>query len=98
MINHLNYRFEEAEDLQNKYSSWIGRDAHTGKGKKQALKSITITEGPLLRPAQDATLCQVEFIFDDGTVLSAYEFLLYNSLVSTDSRQETSNHQRGSVA
>ncbi|MGZ3900244.1 MAG: hypothetical protein ACXVO9_01555 [Bacteroidia bacterium] len=98
MKNYLNYKFDEAETLKKIYSSWIGRDAHTGYGKKQVLKDIIITQHKLQRPLADAAIYKVEFIFNDNNVLSAYEFLSYNSLISTNRVQETSNKKSSSAA
>jgi len=89
MKSYLYFKSGEAEALKQTYVSWIGRDAHTGKGKKQVLKNIIITECTLHKPFKGETSYKVEFIFEDNSVLNAYDFLVFNSLITIN--QETNN-------
>ncbi|MBA3663098.1 MAG: hypothetical protein H0W61_02680 [Bacteroidetes bacterium] len=98
MKSFPNYKKEEAQNLKNTYTSWIGRDAHTGNGKKKILKDINISQDKLLEPLTDSAVYKVDFIFEGNTVLDAYEFLSYNSLIFDDASKNTADKNRGSAA
>jgi hypothetical protein len=91
MKNLFYFNWEEAENMKKIYSSWIGREAHTGKGKKQTLTNIVVTQSRQTGLGPEP-FYHVEFIFDNTKTLSAYEFLFYNSLVGVypGSNQNTS--------
>lgn len=78
MENSFYYKLEEAEQLKQTYTSWIGREAHVGKGEKQRLHSIKI-----LSSKSPITAYRVEFIFGNGQSLNAPEFLYRNGLVQS---------------
>lgn len=78
MENAFYYKLEEAEQLKQTYTSWIGREAHVGKGEKQTLQSIKI-----LSFRSPMTAYRVEFIFANGQSLNTAEFLFRNGLVQS---------------
>jgi hypothetical protein len=71
----------EAEEIRSKYSSWIGKRAHAGKGKQSVLKNIRIRQGADVyfnsRPERGYYL---EFEFENGTFMNVYQFTLNNGL------------------
>jgi len=82
--NLFYYKLEEAEQIRQNYSSWIGKEAHVGKGNKGVLMSITIK--PKREPKQvkkQQRVYKVEFEFEAKRKFSAFEFLFHNSQMST---------------
>lgn len=92
------FKREEAERLKDTYSSWIGKQAHTGKGKKQVLININIVQRKLYKGSRDASNYRIEFLFDNNVTLSAYEFLFYNSLVASGGFKEEQDSRPESAA
>jgi hypothetical protein len=84
MRNLFYYRLEEAEKIIETYRSWIGREAHIGRGCKETLKSIVIKpkrgSTSVTKPAE---LYRVEFEFETKKKFSAREFFFHNSLTET---------------
>ncbi len=83
MINLYYYKLEEAEKLKETYSSWIGKQAHIGKGVKDTLQAITIKPKRGLGQYDANKIYKVEFQFGTKKRFSAHEFLFHNSLVTT---------------
>ena len=83
MINIYYYKLEEAEKIKETYSSWIGKEAHVGRGVKDKLKTITIeaTRNLNLYNKTDK-FYKVEFKFEKEKSFSAHEFLFHNSLIT----------------
>jgi hypothetical protein len=98
MKNLFYFKLEDAEHMRKTYSSWIGKEAHTGKGKKQTLTGINIIQRRLHKPLAQDAIYKIEFIFDGQKKLSAYEFLFYNSLVNVAQAQNHEARATGSNA
>jgi hypothetical protein len=80
--NLFYFKLHEAEKLRDTYTSWIGKEAHVGKGMKEMLLKIRIKprRSNVKKPEK---LYHVEFVFDNKT-FSAQEFLFHNSLQHSD--------------
>jgi hypothetical protein len=76
--NLFYFELHEAEKLRNTYTSWIGKEAHVGKGITEKLREIQIRprNGRTKKPEK---LYHVDFVFDNK-IFSAHEFLFHNSL------------------
>lgn len=82
--NLFYYKLEEAEQIMQNYSSWIGKEAHVGKGTKGVLQSITIKPKRVTGlGTKTEKVYKVEFEFESNRRFSAFEFLFHNSLMST---------------
>jgi hypothetical protein len=76
------YKLEEAEKIKSTYESWIGKEAHVGKGVKETLQSINIKERQtFIREYKTETFFKVEFEFETKKRFSAHEFLIHNNLI-----------------
>jgi hypothetical protein len=84
MKNLFYYRLEEAEKIKETYNSWIGKEAHIGKGLTGKLKSIIIKPKQKLN-IREEKLYSVEFEFNTNRKFSAHEFLFHNGLIATPS-------------
>lgn len=97
--NLFYYKLEEAEKLRQNYSSWIGKEAHVGKGNKGVLRSITIKPtraiGGSKKPEK---VYKVEFEFEFNKRFSAFEFLFHNSLMSTFNHPYILNKKKDKAA
>lgn len=71
------FKLEDAENLKQTYSSWIGKPAHVGNGASDILKEITITPKNSMSLARKSYAVQFEFI---NAKLHAIEFLKNNGL------------------
>jgi hypothetical protein len=98
MKNLFYYKLDEAENIKKAYSSWIGKEAHIGRGQTETLKAIH------LKPKRENKLqkspvkvYRVEFEFMTKKKFSAIEFFFHNSLLPIDKnpfvkeRSETGN-------
>jgi hypothetical protein len=72
------FELHEAEKLRDTYSSWIGKEAHVGKGIKEKLHEIKVKPRRSNVKAPNK-FYHVEFVFDNKT-FSAQEFLFHNGL------------------
>jgi hypothetical protein len=79
--NLFYFELHEAEKLRDTYTSWIGREAHVGKGMTEKLREIRI-KPRRGSPGKHNKFYHVEFAFDNKT-FSAQEFLFHNSLQSS---------------
>ncbi len=74
------FKLEDAENLKQTYSSWIGKPAHVGNGESDILKEITITPKDQMSLARKNYFVQFEFV---NAKLHAIEFLKNNGLSMT---------------
>jgi len=75
------YRFKEAEELKQTYSSWINKMAHSGDGRFAVLKCIIIKPKRSDKLFYDAEkVYTVHFEFENDIKLEALNFLLNNGL------------------
>jgi hypothetical protein len=79
MRNLFYYHLEQAEEIRQTYSSWVGKNAHVGMGVTCTLLSINI-KPKKVRSGKPPQLYKVEFKFDNNIKFSAHEFLFYNGL------------------
>jgi hypothetical protein len=88
MRNLYYYRLDQAEEIIQTYSSWIGKPAHIGRGLKETLKAIKVQEKRAPRNLKGSQkLYRVEFEFTNEKKFSAHEFLFHNGLVPLELKQ-----------
>jgi hypothetical protein len=71
---------EQAEELRRKYNSWIGKNAHIGKGVTDTLLGIHLVPKIHYKETEAERLYRIEFEFRNQKRYSAAEFLFYNGL------------------
>jgi hypothetical protein len=79
----LYFNLEQAENIRNTYSSWIGRKAHIGNGSTDFLTDIQLKPRHEFRPFRSEKLYSIQFVFEGGQKFFAHDFFLYNGLMMT---------------
>jgi hypothetical protein len=77
------YSLEEAEEVRQTYSSWIGKKAYTLSGIQEILKNISIKPGRIISGEKTRHGFFVDFEFDNGGQCGSYEFMSRNGLIPT---------------
>jgi hypothetical protein len=80
--NLFYFELHEAEKLRETYSSWIGKEAHVGKGTTEKLREIQI-KPRRTNVKTPSKFYHVQFVFENKT-FSAQEFLFHNSLQNSE--------------
>lgn len=75
------YKLNEAEEIKQTYSSWVGKKAHAGKGILATLTDIIIKEKRSRDKIQAEKNYRVIFEFENKKKFAAHEFLKINSLI-----------------
>jgi hypothetical protein len=77
------YKLQEAEEIIQTFSSWVGKKAHAGNGVIATLKRITLKKKRGHSTSTNSELSyRVIFEFENKKKFPAGEFLKINSLVS----------------
>ncbi|MFL5751873.1 MAG: hypothetical protein ACJ76F_00580 [Bacteroidia bacterium] len=77
------YKLQEAEEIIQTFSSWVGKKAHAGNGALETLKGITLKKKRSHSTSTNNELSyRVIFEFENNKKFSAGEFLKINSLAS----------------
>jgi hypothetical protein len=74
------YSAEDARELMNTFTSWIGKEASLGNGTKEVLKAIEIKESKVYKGVNAQQKYAINFKFQNKIKLSANEFLSANGL------------------
>jgi hypothetical protein len=74
-------KLEKAQELKNRYGSWINRKAHSGEGRTEVLKNILISKKREHQAySNKERLYKVVFEFENGKKILADDFLSMNGL------------------
>jgi hypothetical protein len=82
MKNLYYYKLHEAENIKKAFASWIGKEAHIGKGLKEKLTAIHLKpKREYKHLKRQSNFYRVEFEFETQKIFSAHEFFFHNSLI-----------------
>ncbi len=74
------YKFEEAQELKQTFSSWINKTAHIGNGRQDVLKRTIITPRRIQNVLKKEKFYIVKFEFTNNNKVDAHSFLMNNGL------------------
>jgi hypothetical protein len=75
------YSLEDAKEIMNTFTSWIGKKAHVGDGTTEVLKAIEIKESSrVVKALAPQKKYMINFRFEGRKKFAAAEFLRVNGL------------------